>query len=393
MERPEFLRRIDRAFDAAPVVALLGPRQSGKTTLARAYRSGSQKHAPDDNYFDLENVTHLARLETPQLALSGKTGLVVIDEIQKRPDLFPTLRVLVDRPKNRGKFLILGSASRDLIRQSSDTLAGRIQFIEVTPFSMAEVAVAAATNAASTERLWLRGGYPRSYLARSQQASVDWREGYIRTFLERDIPSLGIQIPALTLRRFWMMLTHYHGQTFNASEIGKSLGVADSTAKRYLDLLAGTFMIRRLQPWFENIGKRQMKLPKVYFRDSGIFHQLLGLNSLSQLSMHPKLGASWEGFALEQTLARHAVREEDAYFWGVHEQAELDLLIFQAGKRFGFEFKFSDAPKLTKSMQSAVATLGLERLTVVIPGKEQFSLADRVHVEGLERVSERKFGR
>jgi len=362
------------------VVALLGPRQSGKTTLARQIAATVTDFSTERNYFDLEDPAHLERLENPKLALSGLRGLVVIDEIQRRPDLFPVLRVLADRPETPAQFLILGSASRDLIRQGSETLAGRIGFVAVTPFTLSEVGVTEA------EKLWLRGGFPLSYLAANDADSAQWREFYIRTFLERDIPALGIQIPALALRRFWMMLGHYHGQVFNASDVGRSLNVADTTVRRYLDVLAGTFMVRRLPPWFENIGKRQVKTPKIYFRDSGLLHRLAGINDPGALHTWPKLGASWEGFALEEIIRLADASEEEAYFWAVHSQGELDLMILKDGKRLGFEFKFADAPKMTSSGRMALQLLQLDQLTLICPGDTAYEVDDKVRVRGLSRI-------
>ena len=273
--------------------------------------------------------------------------------------------------------MILGSASRDLIRQGSETLAGRLTFIEVTPFALREV------GPASLDELWLRGGFPRSYLADSIEVSAAWRKGFIRTFLERDIPALGIRIPPQAIRRFWQMLVHYHGQTFNASEIGTSLGVSDTTVGRYLDILTGTFMVRRLQPWLPNIGKRQVKRPKIYFRDSGILHSLLGAVERSELLVHPKLGASWEGFALEETIRASGADEDEVFFWGVHGQVELDLLIVRDGKKHGFEFKYKSAPSLTRSMVRASELLGLDSLTVVYPGDKVYPLAEGIVARGL----------
>ena len=387
MDRKPLLQRIADQFQVAKVVALLGPRQSGKTTLARQFASGGGE--PFDatlNYFDLEDPAHLERLATPKLALEKLQGLVVIDEIQYRPNLFPILRVLIDREKNPARFLILGSASRDLIRQGAETLAGRIAFVEVTPFSLAE------TGSDVTDVLWLRGGFPLSFLAASDEASWNWREAYLKTFLERDIPALGLQIPAPTLRRFWMMLAHYHGQQFNASELGKSLGAADTTVSRYLDILTGTFMVRRLTPWFENIKKRQIKTPKVFFRDSGILHRLLGIPGLSAMVTHPKLGASWEGFALEQIIRASGVSEEEAYYWGVHNQAELDLLLFRKGQRLGFEVKYTDAPKVTSSQRMALETLRLDSLTLVCPGDTNYPLDDQIRVQGLAHLIQTRAG-
>jgi len=362
------------------VVALLGPRQSGKTTLARQIASAIKNFPAERNYFDLEDPIHLDRLENPKLALAGLRGLVVIDEIQRRPDLFPILRVLADRPQPPAHFLILGSASRDLIRQGSETLAGRIGFIEVTPFTLGEVGVAEA------DKLWLRGGFPLSFLAATDPDSAQWREFYIRTFLERDIPALGIQIPPAALRRFWMMLAHYHGQVFNASDLGRSLNVADTTVRRYLDVLVGTLMVRRLAPWFENIGKRQVKTPKIYFRDAGMFHRLAGINDAGQLHTWPRLGASWEGFALEEIIRLADASEEEAYFWSVHSQGELDLLIVKDGRRLGFEFKYADSPKLTASGHMALEHLKLDQLTLVCPGDAAHELGGKVRVRGLSRM-------
>jgi predicted AAA+ superfamily ATPase len=284
----------------------------------------------------------------------------------------------VDRPGNRTRFLILGSASRELIRQGAESLVGRIGFLELPPFSFQEVE--------DWRRLWLRGGFPRSFLARSDQASATWLKAYVSTFLERDIPALGIQIPPQALRRFWMMLAHYHGQIFNSSELGRSLGISDTTTRRYLDLLTGTFMVRQLLPWTENLGKRLVKTPKIYFRDSGIFHMLLGLEKGKDIETHPKLGASWEGFALESVLRILDIPPEEAFFWATHNQAELDLMVVKGGKRFGFEFKYTDAPRTTRSMASAMADLGLERLFVVYPGDQRFPLAEKTEAAGLATI-------
>lgn len=373
------------------MVALLGPRQVGKTTLARAFAqtmaapsastTSSAVHKPSPSpvtFFDLEDPMHEARLQNPKLALQDLKGLIVIDEIQRRPDLFPVLRVLVDRPDNSAKFLVLGSASRELIRQGSESLAGRIRYLELAPFSIRELA-----PSADTHQLWLRGGFPPAFLAAEPRASEIWRDAYIRTYLEQDIPALGINIPAATLRRFWVMLAHYHGQLFNASEIGKSIGVSDTTVRRYLDILSSTFMVRQLHPWHANLKKRQIKSPKIYIRDSGIFHRLLSLNGDQQILEHPKLGASWEGFALEQTLQALQLEEGQFYFWGVHGQLELDLLALRDGGMEGFEIKYTDRPTLTPSMRQAVELLGLKKLYVVYPGRERFLLLDQVEAISL----------
>jgi len=368
MDRTQYIAAIGEGLRVFPVVALLGPRQCGKTTLARSYFGTGLPL----NYFDLENPEDLARLSNPKLALERLRGTVVIDEIQRAPDLFPLLRVLVDRPDNQAKFLILGSASRELIRQSSESLAGRIQYLEVYPFGLDEV------GGGSIESLWLRGGFPLSFLASSDKDSFIWLESYIRTYLERDIPQLGIQIPAPQLRRFWMMLTHTHSQIVNISELGRSFGASETTIRKYLEVLAGTFMIRLLPPWHENISKRQVKRPKVFLRDSGILHRLLGISSHENLQVSPKLGASWEGFALEQIIKAVAASPEETYFWAIHEQAELDLLIIKDGKRFGFEVKYMDAPRLTPSMRAAKDILKLDALTVIYPGQRHYALADQI---------------
>lgn len=366
MQRADLLHQIDRAFRVNPVLALLGPRQCGKTTIAKRY-SQQKEHL---HYFDCENPFDLARLDAPMLALQDLTGLIIIDEIQRRPDLFPVLRVLVDAKKRGRKFLILGSASRDLIKQSSESLAGRVSYLEITPFNF--------TETHDLKKLWFRGGFPRSYLSRNVSDSNAWRNAYITTFLEQDIPNLGITIPAQTLRRFWLMLSHYHGNIFNASELGRSLGVAHTTIRHYIDILTGTFMVRQLQPWFENINKRQVKAPKIYFRDSGIFHTLCGIESEAQLQHYPKLGASWEGFILEEVLRKHQATTEEAYFWAVHQQAELDLLLIKGGKKLGFEIKYTDRPQLSASMLKAYEYLKLDKLILLYPGPNQFPLSNNI---------------
>jgi len=374
INRTDYIQQLKRAFKAHPIVAILGPRQCGKTTLAQQF---SKQQKLEIHHFDLENPEDLVRLESPMITFGKLNGLIIIDEIQRRPDLFPVLRVLADQKPLRKKFLILGSASRDLLKQSSESLAGRIQYLELTPFSYPEVD--------HLDRLWLRGGFPNSYLANSLLMSSQWRNTYITTFLEQDIPNLGIQIPPRTLRRFWMMLAHYHANIFNASEMGGSLGIAHTIARHYLDILSGTFMVRELSPWIENIDKRQIKSPKIYFRDSGLYHNLIGITDEKSLHHHPKLGASWEGMALEEIIRYHAATPQESYFWGVHNQAELDLFILQNGKRLGFEFKFSDAPRLTNSMSVAYETLNLDKLTVIYPGKNSYDLAKNIAVIGLEK--------
>lgn len=374
MQRPKYIEEIEFQLRIHSVCAILGPRQVGKTTLARMFMDQFAEN--DVHFFDLENNLDLARLDNPMLTLpSLQEKLVVIDEIQRRPELFPTLRVIVDNPKKMQKYLILGSASRELIQQSSETLAGRIGYIELTPFSLDEV---------DHERtLFLRGGFPRSYLASNDEESYQWRQSYITTFLERDIPALGFQIPPEQMRRCWMMLAHYHGQILNTSEIGKSLGVSDHTIRRYLDILIGTFMIRSLQPWHENLKKRQIKSPKIYFRDSGILHAILGIKNEKELNMYPKLGSFWEGFALEEIIRQTKARSEECYFWGTQSGAELDLLIIKDGKRIGYEFKYTDRPSITASMRIAMNDLNLDHLYVVYPGTHVFALSEKITARGL----------
>jgi len=387
VQRVEFLAEIMRAFRVHPVAALLGPRQSGKTTLARQFADRERRSGRVVHYFDLEDSEDLARLDHPQLALEPLRGTIIIDEVQHHPDLFKTLRVLVDRTlpaKEKPRFLVLGSASWNMLRQTSETLAGRIQFLELTPLSLRE----AGLNHLNS--LWIRGGFPKSFLARSDSQSALWRKSYTKTYLEKDVPSLGMKIPPATLRRFWMMLAHYHGQIFNASEIGRSLGLTDHTVRHYLDILAGTFMVRELTPWFENIGKRQVRAPKLFFRDSGIFHSLLGVSTFDELHRHPKVGASWEGFALEEVIRHHRADPEDVYFWATHNQAELDLLIVKDGKRLGYEVKYTDSPKVTPSMKIAISDLKLDSLRVVYPGKLRFPMAPTMEAVGLQTLFDAK---
>jgi uncharacterized protein len=375
VQRTDFSAQIKAGLQRSPVTALLGPRQCGKTTLARQIAA-----ARDGTFFDLENPVDEARLQNPQLVLEPLKGVVVLDEIQRRPDLLPLLRVLADRRPLPCRFLVLGSASPELIRGASESLAGRVQFVDLTGFTLAEV------GAGRQDQLWLRGGFPDSFLADDEAASWAWRENFIRTFLERDIPQLGSQIPAATLRRFWTMLAHHHGQIWNGAEIGASLGVAPPTARRYLDLLVGAFVVRQLPPWFENAGKRVVKSPKVYVRDSGLLHALLNLPGRATLESHPKLGASWEGFALEQVL--NWAGERNAYFWATHGGAELDLLVMRNGKRWGFEFKCQDAPKMTRSMHIALEDLKLERLWVIHPGTARYPLHERAECLGLRELDQ-----
>ncbi|MEN3941758.1 ATP-binding protein [Prosthecobacter sp. SYSU 5D2] len=375
LERSSIKESISDALRRSRIVALIGPRQCGKTTLAQEFLS------PDSaNYFDLEDPVSLARLDEPKTALEPLQDLVVIDEIQRRPELFPILRVLADRKPNPARFLILGSASPELLRQSSESLAGRMETIELTGFKLKEV------GAERSPLHWLRGGFPLSFLAENEKDSFAWRRNFIATFLERDLPSFGVGVSSVTMNRFWTMLAHYHGQIWNASEIAGSMNVTAVTTKRYLDVLTSTFMIRQLQPWHENLGKRQVKAPKVYFRDSGIFHTLAGIRTEADLFTHPKLGASWEGYAIEESI-RH-FEPDQAYFWATHGGAELDLLLFKDGKRIGIECKRQDAPKLTPSMKIAIEDLKLDELRVIYPGSKSYPLAEHIKVEPLASLAD-----
>ena len=381
IQRQDYIQEMETRLLDSPIVALLGPRQVGKTTLARMYSRQHQDNPPQSiHVFDLESPADQARLSNPELTLSPLKGLIILDEIQRMPELFPLLRVLADRIDAPARFIILGSAEPSLLRKTSETLAGRVSFIDVSGFSLYE------TGFAHYADLWWRGGFPRAYLARSDRAARQWHEDFFRTFLEQDIPQLGIRIPSSTLRRFWTMLAHFHGQTLNLAEIARSLGSSEPTARRYLDILTGTYMVRQLPPWFENLKKRQVKAPKVYIRDSGILHALLGVMSAEAMQSHPKLGASWEGFAIEQIL--HITGESDAYFWATHSGAELDLLIFHQGKRLGVEFKYSERPKTTKSMHIALEDLKLDHLYTVHPGKHSFPLTDKITATPLEPLLE-----
>jgi hypothetical protein len=377
--RPLHLRRLDALLRQFPVVAILGARQIGKTTLARQLVAGRRGEV---TVFDLEKSEHLAQLADPDLVLGPLRGLIVIDEIQRRPELFPSLRVLVDAPGSRRRFLVLGSASPDLLRQTSETLAGRIAYRELAGFAVGEVGVARAST------LWRRGGFPRSFLAGSDLASMRWRRQFIRTFLEREIPNLGLRLPATILRRFWMMLAHYHAQVWNASELARAFAVAHTTVRHYLDVLTATFMVRQLQPWHENIGKRQVRAPKVYVRDSGLLHALLGLTTQRQIESHPKVGASWEGFALDVVTSHLGAEPEECYFWATHSGAELDLLVMRGRQRLGFEFKRTTTPAVTRSMRVAVEDLHLTRLFVVHAGTRSFPLAPGIQALALSRVLE-----
>ena len=367
IERHHLYNTIRNALDRSRVVALIGPRQCGKTTLARKFVLSTSI-----NYFDLEDPFSLARLDQPMSTLQDLTGLVVIDEIQRRPDLFPVLRVLADREPLPARFLILGSASPALLRQSAESLAGRITTITMGGFSLEEV------GAKAQNQLWRRGGFPLSFLATTEQESLGWRKDFVSTFLERDIPQFGINIPSTSLFRFWSLLAHYHGQVWNAAEAARALEVGQSTARRYVDLLQDLFMVRQLQPWYVNLGKRQVKSPKIYLRDTGILHYLLGIRTEQELAVHPRNGASWEGYVIEEIIK--AAKPDEVYFWATHSGAELDLLLLKDGKRIGVECKRMDAPRLTPSMRIAMQDLQLTTLLVFYPGPHPYSLGDKIRV-------------
>ena len=373
IDRTALTTSVREALARSPAVALVGPRQVGKTTLARSFLAGDSPQ-----WFDLEDPQVEAQLAEPMVALRDLQGLIVIDEIQHAPDLFKVLRVLIDRPGTPARFLLLGSASPALLRQSSESLAGRLEVIEIGGFTLDE------TGANEASALWLRGGFPRSYTAASDAGSAVWRREFVRTTVERDLPQLGVNVAAPALFRFWAMLAHYHGQVWNAAEPARSLGVNESTVRRYLDLLTQAYLIRQLQPWFANLGKRQVKAPKVYFRDSGLLHSLLGIGDAPALARHPKSGASWEGFALDQML--RIAEPDEAYFWATHAGAELDLLMIKSGRRVGVEFKRGDAPRLTPSMRIALNDLQLDALYVVYPGDRRYRLAERVEAVPLARL-------
>ncbi|MEX2492877.1 MAG: ATP-binding protein [Nitrospirales bacterium] len=375
IQRLTILSTLKAAIQGSRVVVLSGPRQCGKTTLARELLSEESI-----NYFDLEDPASLARLDEPMTALRSLKGLVVVDEVQRRPDLFPVLRVLADRKGTPSRFLILGSASGDLLRQSSESLAGRMEYVTIGGFTLSEL------SASAEPQLWRRGGFPLSYLAKTEADSLAWRKSFVRTLLERDFPQWGVRVPATALQRFWTMLAHYHGQVWNAAEPARALGVSESTTRRYLDLLTDALMIRQLQPWHANLGKRQVKAPKVYVRDTGLLHHLLGIDTAKALVSHPKLGASWEGFVIEQILLMEP--HDDAYFWATHQGAEIDLILRRGNRLLGVECKRADAPRLTPSIRIALEDLGLERIAVIYPGNKRFPLSDNVEAIPLDELGQ-----
>jgi hypothetical protein len=377
IKRQVILSTIKAAIQRSKVVVLSGPRQCGKTTLARELLSEESV-----NYFDLEDPASLARLDEPMTALRPLKGLVVIDEVQRRPDLFRVLRVLADRKGASSRFLILGSASGDLLRQSSESLAGRMEYVTIGGFTLSEL------GASTESTLWRRGGFPLSYLAKTETDSLAWRKKFVRTLLERDFPQWGVRVSAVALQRFWTMLSHYHAQTWNAAEPARALGVSESTVRRYLDLLTDALMIRQLRPWHANLRKRQVKAPKVYIRDTGLLHHLLGIDTAKALLSHPKLGASWEGFVIEQVLMTEP--HDDVYFWATHQGAEVDLILRRGDRLLGVECKRADAPRLTPSIRIALEDLGLERIAVIYPGNKRFLLSDNVDAIPLEELGQRR---
>ena len=377
IRRSKQLAHLTSLLKSHPVVAILGARQVGKTTLAGELR---KQWKQPSHPFDLEHPADLARLSDPVLTLSPIKGLIVLDEIQRLPDLFPLIRVLVDRRPIRSRFLILGSASPDMLRQGNETLAGRIAFHTLSGFSIPEV------GTRHHSRLWLRGGFPRSFLAASNTESNEWRQQFIATFLERDLPQLGIRISATTLRRFWTMLAHYHGQIWNASEFARNFGVNHTTIRHYLDILTSSFVVRQLQPWHENLKKRQVKAPKIYLADSGLLHALMGITNRTGLDAHPKLGASWEGFVISQVTEQLGVRSDECHFWATHTGAEIDLLVIRGRKRWGFEIKRTSSPAITPSMRIALSDLKLQRLFVVHAGDHSFDLTKKIRALAISHL-------
>ncbi len=377
IKRTQFKKQLKEALNRNRAVALLGPRQCGKTTIAREFVDINSS-----NYFDLEDPESIARLTNPKTTLSRLKGLIVIDEVQRRPELFPILRVLLDRKPLPAKFLILGSASQDLLKQSSETLAGRLETIVMSGFCLEEVGFKKSFN------LWLRGGFPLSFLAKNDKDSFIWRKNFVQTFLERDLHQQCISIPAVSLHRFWTMLAHSHGQIWNAAHPARSLGVTQPTVRRYLDILTGVFMVRQLHPWYANIKKRQVKAPKIYIRDTGILHTLLGLKTESDLLSHPRCGASWEGYVIEETI--RMVQPDDVYFWATHNGAEIDLILLKNGHMYGVECKRNDAPALTPSMKIALTDLNLKKIVVIYPGQQRYSLHEKIEVMPLETLFSKK---
>lgn len=378
ISRSFLVKEIEKRFSHFPVIAILGPRQVGKTTLAKEY--GTRWKKGPVTHFDLEDPDDMARLANLSFTLKSLTGLVILDEVQLKPEIFPLLRVLADRKPVPARFLILGSAAPELLKNASESLAGRISFLEMQGFSLAELKnVRKPAKNALLDQRWLRGGFPGSFLAKNLSLSEEWRNAFIRTYLERDVPQLGITLSAVTLRRFWTMVAHYHGQTWNGNELARSLGVTNKTVTRYLDILEGTFMAFRLQPWSVNLKKREIKAPKVYLNDTGLLHSLLSIGPEEELLSHPKCGASWEGFMIGQIAQELQVSRNEMFFWGLHAGAELDLLIAKNKKRLGFEIKLTNSPAITPSMRSALETLKLHHLYVICHGDgKPWPLAEKI---------------
>ena len=379
IQREQHLLKVEGLLTRHPVVAILGARQVGKTTLAEEIR---QRFAGPSTRFDLEDPDDLARLAEPKLALKDLEGLVVLDEVQRKPEIFPILSVLADRARASTRFLLLGSASPELLRQTSESLAGRIVYHELDGLTTDE------TGVEQHDTLWLRGGFPRSFLAPTLTGSGEWRRAFVQNFLERDLPQLGIQIPATTLHRFWRMLAHYHAQVWNGSELARAFGVSAATVRRYLDILAGTLVLRELQPWHENLSKRQVKSPKVYVADSGLLHTLLGIETRDDLEGHPKVGASWEGFVMREVVHRLGARPEECFFWATHAGAKLDLLVIRGRQRLGFEVKRTTAPRTTRSVHAARVSLGLDRIDMIHAGEETFAMAEGLRAVAFHRIHE-----
>lgn len=379
IERTNYLESIQKSFKTSKAVILVGPRQIGKSHLAKSFAHQNRSKFSQIHFFDLEDPTDFSLLENPKLSLEPLEGLIVIDEVQRRPELFPYLRVKLDSLPRASRILLLGSASRDLIEQSGETLAGRIAYIEVKGLDLAE--------AKDSQKLFSRGGYPPSFLASSQSNSYEWRKNYLQSFIERDLRLMGIELPAATLRRFMEMLCAYHGGIFNASEIGKSLGISHTTIRKYVDILSSSFIVRQLLPWHENIKQRQVKSPKIFFRDHGLFFNLMGLKTKNEIHRNPKIGGIWEGFALEETLKHFQIEEHDAYFWSMHQGAELDLLWINKGKKIGFEFKYSDKPSISPSMKTAIDILQLTHLYVIHPGEKSSPIDKKIELLSINQFA------
>ena len=384
LKRDRYKAQILNALKHSRITTILGPRQCGKTTLAKEIAGQSDSH-----FLDMESPADRAKMQNPKLYLAGIPGLIIIDEIQQMPELFPVLRVLSDQYGKNGRFLILGSASPDIIKNASESLAGRIEFVDLQGFDILE------TGTDKLNQLWLRGGFPLSYLANSEEDSTAWREGFIRTFLQRDIPQLGINIPSTTMRRFWTMIAHSHGQLLNSSQLANSMGISDKTIRSYIDILSATYMIRPLQPWFANLKKRQVKSPKIYLIDTGLLHHLLGINNIETLLGHPQAGASWESFVIEQILRIKPALQH--YFWSTYSGAEVDLFAVSGNKRIGIEIKFTDSPKTSKSMHSAINELELSKLYVIFPGSERYPMHNSIEacplpdfIKEISGISEQK---